>query len=145
MSLKILLIVNLWIVLNLYLVINRIWVLIYIGPRLKTPQESYLDKYKSILTQSKINLFCLWISSKMKLIFLWSEKLKLTTVFQYLSLLWQVAQLLSGLIGQVMGGILLVFREGIHCKIIKIDCDADFEGIFMEINLRKKKWLLCYS
>ena len=31
------------------------------------------------------------------------------------------------------------------CKIINTDCDADFEGIFVEINLRKKKWLLCCS
>ena len=28
---------------------------------------------------------------------------------------------------------------------IKTDCDADFEGIFVEISLRKKKWLLCCS
>ena len=46
--------------------------------------------------------------------------------------------------GQVFGGgILLFFREDIPCKIIKTGCDADFEGIFVEINLRKKKWLLC--
>ena len=43
------------------------------------------------------------------------------------------------------GGILLFVREDIPCKIIKTDCDADFEGIFVEINLRKKKWLLCCS
>ena len=36
------------------------------------------------------NKFDLLISSKMKLIFLWSQKLKLKTVFQYLKLLWQV-------------------------------------------------------
>ena len=40
------------------------------------------------------------------------------------------------------GGILLLVREDIPCKTIKIDCDADFEGIFVEINLRKEKWLL---
>ena len=40
------------------------------------------------------------------------------------------------------GGILLFAREDIPCKIIKTDCDASFEGIFVEINLRKKKWLL---
>ena len=101
MSLKILLIVNLWIILNLHLMINRIWVLIYIGSGFKTPQEPYLDKSK--LTQSEISLICLWIWSKMKLIFLWSQKIKLTTVFQYLDLLWQVTQFLSGLIWQVMG------------------------------------------
>ena len=38
----------------------------------------------------------------------------------------------------VIGGILFFFREDIPCKMIKTDCDADFEGIFMEINLRKK-------
>ena len=43
------------------------------------------------------------------------------------------------------GGILLFVREDIPCKIIKTDCDADFEGIFEETNLRKKKWLLCCS
>ena len=36
-------------------------------------------------------------------------------------------------------------REDIACKIIKTDCVADFEGICVEINLRKKKWLLCCS
>ena len=36
-------------------------------------------------------------------------------------------------------GILLFVRDDIPCKIIKPDCDADFEGIFVEINLRKKK------
>ena len=43
------------------------------------------------------------------------------------------------------GGILLIVREDIPCKIIKTDCDTDFEGIFVEINLRKKKWLFSYS
>ena len=43
------------------------------------------------------------------------------------------------------GGILLFVREDIPCKIIKTDCDTDFEGIFVEINLRKKKWLFSYS
>ena len=37
------------------------------------------------------------------------------------------------------GGIILFFREDIPCKIIK----TDGEGIFVEINLRKKTWLLC--
>ena len=63
----------------------------------------------------------------------------MTTVFQYLNLLWQVTQFLSGLIGLSHGGgILLFVREDIPCKIIKSDCDADFEGIFGEINLRIK-------
>ena len=39
------------------------------------------------------------------------------------------------------GEILLFVRQDIPCKIIKTDCDADFKGIFVEINLRKKKWL----
>ena len=43
------------------------------------------------------------------------------------------------------GGILLFVREDIPSKIIKTDRDADFEGIFVEINLRKKNWLLCCS
>ena len=42
-------------------------------------------------------------------------------------------------------GIILFVREDIPCKITKIDCDADFEGIFLEINLRKRKCLLCCS
>ena len=38
-------------------------------------------------------------------------------------------------------------EEYFPCKIIKTACDADFEGIFgfVEINFRKKKWLLSYS
>ena len=43
------------------------------------------------------------------------------------------------------GGILLLVREDIPFKIIKTDCDGNFEGIFVEINLRKKKRLLCCS
>ena len=43
------------------------------------------------------------------------------------------------------GGILLFVREYIPCKIIKTDCDVDFESIFVDIDLRKKKWLLCCS
>ena len=42
-------------------------------------------------------------------------------------------------------GILWFVGEDIPCKITKTGCDADFEGIFVEINLRKKKWLLCCS
>ena len=41
------------------------------------------------------------------------------------------------------GGEILFFVRDIPCKIIKTDCNADFEEIFVEINLRKKKWLLC--
>ena len=43
------------------------------------------------------------------------------------------------------GGIILFVRENISCKIMTIDSDADFERIFVEINLRRKKWLLCCS
>ena len=39
----------------------------------------------------------------------------------------------------------MLVREDIPFKIIKTDCDVDFEGIFVEINLRKKKWLRCCS
>ena len=34
------------------------------------------------------------------------------------------------------GGTLFFFRENFPCKISKTDCDTDFEGIFVEINLR---------
>ena len=34
-------------------------------------------------------------------------------------------------------GILLFVREDIPCKAIKTDCDAGFEGFFVEINLEK--------
>ena len=133
MSLKILLIVNLWIILNLYLMIKRIWVLIYIRSGLKTPQESYLDK--SILTQSEISLIYLWISeTKIDNSFSISQ----FTMTGY-SIPFRLDRTSHG------GGILLFVREDIPCKIIKTDCDADFEGIFVEINLRKKKWLLCCS
>ena len=43
------------------------------------------------------------------------------------------------------GRTLLFVKEDIPCKIIKTDRDADFEGTFVEINLRKKKWLPCCS
>ena len=43
------------------------------------------------------------------------------------------------------GGKLLFAREVISRKIIKTDCDANFEGSFVEINLGKKKWLPCCS
>ena len=43
------------------------------------------------------------------------------------------------------GGIILYVREDIPCKIIKAETDAYYEGFFIEINLRKKKWLLSCS
>ena len=39
------------------------------------------------------------------------------------------------------GKIPLFVTENISCKIIKTACNADFEGIFVELNLRKKKWI----
>ena len=43
------------------------------------------------------------------------------------------------------GGIILYAREDITCKIIKTETDAYYEGFIIEINLRKKKWLLSCS
>ena len=44
------------------------------------------------------------------------------------------------------GGILLYVREDIPCKFIKLpEFSEKLECFFVEINLRKKKWLLCCS
>ena len=44
------------------------------------------------------------------------------------------------------GGILLFIREDIPSKLIKTKFLLEnFEGFFIEINLRRKKWLLCCS
>ena len=44
------------------------------------------------------------------------------------------------------GGILLYVREDIPAKLISNrSFDKDIEAMFVEINLRKKKWLLCIS
>ena len=44
------------------------------------------------------------------------------------------------------GGILLYIREDIPSKYIKnVKIDKSFEGFFVEINLRSKKWLLACS
>ena len=41
------------------------------------------------------------------------------------------------------GGLLVIIREDIPCKELKSHSFAqDIEGIFIEINLRKCKWLL---
>ena len=78
--------------------------------------------------------------------FLWSQKLKLTTVFPTSQFTMTGYSIPFRLDRASHGGRILLFvREDIPCKIIKIDCDADFEGIFVEINLRKEKWLLCCS
>ena len=41
------------------------------------------------------------------------------------------------------GGILLYIREDIPSKLL--NTDLSIEGFFVEIRLRKKKWLLCSS
>ena len=44
------------------------------------------------------------------------------------------------------GGTLLYIRENISSKILKFEpVESNFEGFFVEINLRKKKWLLSCS
>ena len=41
------------------------------------------------------------------------------------------------------GGVLIYVKEGISCRELKTSTGTDnLEGIFLEINLRKKKWLL---
>ena len=42
------------------------------------------------------------------------------------------------------GGIMLYVREDIPSKLLLID-NQPIEGFYIEINLRKKKWLLCGS
>ena len=46
---------------------------------------------------------------------------------------------------KLCGGILLFIGEDIPTKIISITLLKDFEGIFVELNFRKKKILLCCS
>ena len=44
------------------------------------------------------------------------------------------------------GGILLYIREDIPSKTLQFEpVQNNFEGFFVEINLKKKKWLLSYS
>ena len=40
------------------------------------------------------------------------------------------------------GGVIIYIREDIPCKKLNHDLPKNIEGIFIEINLRKKKWLL---
>ena len=42
------------------------------------------------------------------------------------------------------GGILMYVRDDIQCKLIPMH-DSTIEGFFIELKLRKKKWLLCCS
>ena len=42
------------------------------------------------------------------------------------------------------GGILLYVRDDIPSKSIPVK-KSTIEGFFIELNLRKKKWLLCYT
>ena len=45
---------------------------------------------------------------------------------------------------QFGGGLLEFIREYIRCSILNIK-QLTTETLFVEINLRKRKWLLCYS
>ena len=42
------------------------------------------------------------------------------------------------------GGIMLFVKEDILCKLLSIE-NHPMEGFYVEINLRKTKWLLCCS
>ena len=44
--------------------------------------------------------------------------------------------------GHFGGGIIIFIREDIPCKELKFQPDKEIEGIFLEINLRKIKWLI---
>ena len=44
--------------------------------------------------------------------------------------------------GHFGGGIIVFIREDIPCKELKFQPDKEIEGIFLEINLRKIKWLI---
>ena len=42
------------------------------------------------------------------------------------------------------GGILVYFRNNITAKLLKLDnLPSDIEAIFIEMNMKSKKWLLC--
>ena len=69
--------------------------------RVENPSKTIFGQIN--INSIRISLICFWISSKMKLILLWTQKLRLAMVFQNLDLLWQVTQFLSGLIWQIMG------------------------------------------
>ena len=43
------------------------------------------------------------------------------------------------------GGLLLYFRDHIPCKKLKLDFNPEIEAIAIEINLKKRKWLLIGS
>ena len=40
------------------------------------------------------------------------------------------------------GGIIIYVRSDIPCKVIKYNLPNNIEGIFIKLNLRKKKWIL---
>ena len=42
------------------------------------------------------------------------------------------------------GGIMLFVREDFPCKLLSVE-NHPMEGFYVEINLRKTKWLLCCS
>ena len=43
------------------------------------------------------------------------------------------------------GGILLYIREDVPARLLTTSLPKDFEGFFVELNLRKKKILMCCS
>ena len=43
-----------------------------------------------------------------------------------------------------VGGLMLFVREDIPCKLLSLE-NKPMEGFYVEINLRKTKWLLCCS
>ena len=42
------------------------------------------------------------------------------------------------------GGLMLFVRENIPCKLLSLE-NKPMEGFYVEINLRKTKWLICCS
>ena len=40
------------------------------------------------------------------------------------------------------GGLLLYIREDLPSKVLTYSCNCDIETLLVEINLRKRKWLL---
>ena len=42
------------------------------------------------------------------------------------------------------GGLMFFVRENIHCKLLSLE-NKPMKGFYVEINLRKTKWLLCCS
>ena len=105
--------------------INRIWVQIYKGSGLK-----------SILTQLEISL--IFIKNEIDIFMISETKIDNSfLISQFTMTGYSVPFRLDRT--SCGGGILLFVREDNLCKIIKTDCNADSEVIFVEINLKKKK------